>query len=109
MLPRTVVRVLLMCLLASSLPAVAAQWQFPAGEEPVADPMDVVFTVNPGDAGEQAGRAQIALCMQDDANYYYADLGPEGVLLGRSLDGKRTALTPRVPLPPGRRAMAIQR
>ncbi len=106
---RTAVRVVVACMLVSSAPASARPWQFPAGEEPVREPLDVVFTLTPVEGDAEKARAQIALCMQDERNYYFADFRAGKAFLGLCSDGQRFPLTPEATLPPGPHEIAIQR
>jgi len=72
-------------------------------------PYDCVFTlVAPDDwGGERA--AQVALCMRDERNFYYAEFLGGAAWLGRCMDGRRSPLAGRAAIAPGRHDIAIQR
>lgn len=101
--------VVIVCLLILLPRADAQQWTFPAGEEPTSSPFDCVLSLSIPEPWGAEDAAQIALCMQDARNYYYAEFLGGGVWIGRCEDGRRSALAGKAQLTSGDHEIAIQR
>lgn len=100
---------MLICLASSSPWTHAQAWEFRAGEEPTEAPYDCVFTLQTPDQWAPEHAAEVALCMQDERNFYYLEILDGAAWLGRCVDGKRSPLAGRIDIAPGQHDIAIQR
>jgi len=89
--------------------AEAQTWTYPAGEESTQAPFDCVFRLRVPDTPTGQDAAEIALCMQDDRNFYYAEVLGDRVWLGRCLNGRRTPIAGPAQLSIGPHEVALQR
>ncbi|GAJ05705.1 unnamed protein product, partial [marine sediment metagenome] len=85
-------------MLLCSIATCTQPWEFPLGEEITPDQFDLLFTLKAPDPWPAEARVQVALCMRDEANFYYADFVGGKVFLGWCAGGKRSPLSAPVAL-----------
>ena len=97
---RHTLAIVLLALVAPLLSPIAAaqEWEFPLGDEITPDQFDVVFTLKAPSPWPAQARLQVALCMRDEGNFYYADFAGARATLGSCAGGKRSPLSAPVPL-----------
>jgi len=86
------------CLLLWPMAACTQPWEFPSGEDFTSDQFDLLFTLKAPNLWPAEARVQVAVCMRDEANFYYADFGSGEVFLGCCTGGKRSRLSAPVAL-----------